>query len=339
MKRFFLNADLNKLFLVIAVILLTLWLFINELTPLLIGIVVAYVLKEPAKKLEQLGLSRALSAGFITILLVLFISVCLYALPKLLLQFRGLGGEAPQIFKSLAALTESINNILPEDLAIESKDVSGKLGVFSANIGDYILKNTLSFAQDIFSLFVFMVVLPLLVFFLLKDKDVLLVSLQKYAPQSPIFGELWGDMDEQFGSYVRGKLIEAGLLFSVSWIAFLFLGLKYSFALALMIGFSVFVPFVGAVAVTFPVVAVAYLQFGWSSEFAWVVAIYTVIQTLDGQALVPLLFSEVVKLHPVVIFAAIIFFGNLWGFWGVFFAIPLASLVKTLLHVINTRRA
>ena len=85
--------------------------------------------------------------------------------------------------------------------------------------------------------------------------------------------------------------------------------------------------------------AVAYLQFGWSSEFAWVVAIYTVIQTLDGQALVPLLFSEVVKLHPVVIFAAIIFFGNLWGFWGVFFAIPLASLVKTLLHVINTRRA
>ena len=146
-------------------------------------------------------------------------------------------------------------------------------------------------------------------------------------------------MDEQFGSYVRGKLIEAGLLFSVSWIAFLFLGLKYSFALALMIGFSVFVPFVGAVAVTFPVVAVAYLQFGWSSEFAWVVAIYTVIQTLDGQALVPLLFSEVVKLHPVVIFAAIIFFGNLWGFWGVFFAIPLASLVKTLLHVINTRRA
>ena len=64
LKRFFLNADLNKLFLVIAVILLTLWLFINELTPLLIGIVVAYVLKEPAKKLEQLGLSRALSAGF-----------------------------------------------------------------------------------------------------------------------------------------------------------------------------------------------------------------------------------------------------------------------------------
>ena len=150
LKRFFLNADLNKLFLVIAVILLTLWLFINELTPLLIGIVVAYVLKEPAKKLEQLGLSRALSAGFITILLVLFISVCLYALPKLLLQFRGLGGEAPQIFKSLAALTESINNILPEDLAIESKDVSGKLGVFSANIGDYILKKHAKFCSRYF---------------------------------------------------------------------------------------------------------------------------------------------------------------------------------------------
>ena len=141
-------------------------------------------------------------------------------------------------------------------------------------------------------------------------------------PQSPIFGELWGDMDEQFGSYVRGKLIEAGLLFSVSWIAFLFLGLKYSFALALMIGFSVFVPFVGAVAVTFPVVAVAYLQFGWSSEFAWVGRhLHRHSNAGRSGAGASFIFRSG-EVASVVIFAAIIFFGNLWGFWGRVFCHP-----------------
>jgi putative permease len=59
--------------------------------------------------------------------------------------------------------------------------------------------------------------------------------------------------------------------------------------------------------------------------------VYTVIQTLDGNVLVPLLFSEAVNLHPVAIICAVLLFGGLWGFWGVFFAIPLATLFKAVL--------
>ncbi|HAR07202.1 MAG TPA: AI-2E family transporter, partial [Cobetia sp.] len=53
---------------------------------------------------------------------------------------------------------------------------------------------------------------------------------------------------------------------------------------------------------------------------------------LDGNVLVPLLFSEAVNLHPVAIILAVLFFGGIWGFWGVFFAIPLATLMKSLLY-------
>jgi len=60
-------------------------------------------------------------------------------------------------------------------------------------------------------------------------------------------------------------------------------------------------------------------------------AIYAFIQFLDGNLLVPLLFSEVVNLHPVAIIVAVVFFGSLWGVWGVFFAIPLATLVQAML--------
>ena len=58
---------------------------------------------------------------------------------------------------------------------------------------------------------------------------------------------------------------------------------------------------------------------------------YAIIQALDGNVLVPLLFSEALNLHPVAIIVAILVFGGLWGFWGIFFAIPLATVVQAVL--------
>ena len=60
-------------------------------------------------------------------------------------------------------------------------------------------------------------------------------------------------------------------------------------------------------------------------------AAYGIIQALDGNVLVPFVFSEVVDIHPVAIIVAILFFGGIWGFWGVFFAIPLAVVVQAVL--------
>ena len=83
--------------------------------------------------------------------------------------------------------------------------------------------------------------------------------------------------------------------------------------------------------VTVPVCLIALFQWGWSDQFIYLMAVYGIIQTLDGNVLVPLLFSEAVSLHPVAIICAVLLFGGLWGFWGVFFAIPLATLFKAVL--------
>jgi putative permease len=77
---------------------------------------------------------------------------------------------------------------------------------------------------------------------------------------------------------------------------------------------------------------VAFFQWGLSTEFGYLMLGYTIIQGLDGNVLVPLLFSDAVDLHPVLIIAAVLVFGGLWGVWGVFFAIPLASLVKAVIN-------
>jgi len=83
--------------------------------------------------------------------------------------------------------------------------------------------------------------------------------------------------------------------------------------------------------VTVPVVIIAYFQWGWTNEFFTLVITYLVIQALDGNLLVPLLFSEVVNIHPVAIIVAVLFFGGLFGVWGVFFAIPLATVVQAII--------
>jgi putative permease len=116
----------------------------------------------------------------------------------------------------------------------------------------------------------------------------------------------------------------------ISYVVFLVLGLNYAALLALLVGLSVLIPYIGATAVTVPVLLVGYVQWGYSGEFFWLFVAYGFIQFLDANLLVPLLFSEVVNLHPVAIIISVLFFGGIWGFWGVFFAIPLATMVKAV---------
>ena len=145
-------------------------------------------------------------------------------------------------------------------------------------------------------------------------------------------------MHQQMMNYLRGKLIEILIIGFVSTIAFISLGLQYAVLLGVLVGLSVLVPYVGATIVTLPVMLVALFQWGISPEFGYVMIAYGVIQALDGNLLVPLLFSEAVNLHPVTIIIAVIVFGGLWGFWGVFFAIPLATAVKAVLNAWNTSK-
>ena len=91
------------------------------------------------------------------------------------------------------------------------------------------------------------------------------------------------------------------------------------------------VPYIGAAVVTIPVIFIGLAQWGVTPQFWYAMIAYGIVQALDGNLLVPLLFSEAVDLNPVFIIIAVLFFGGLWGFWGVFFAIPLAALVKAVL--------
>ena len=198
--------------------------------------------------------------------------------------------------------------------------------------GGYMVSLSLSYIPGLVTLMVYAVLVPFLILFMLKDKDQIFGWLKGLLPpHQQLALYVWRDVDRQIGNFIRGKAWEIVIVGSVTFVAFRFLGFNYSALLGFITGLSVLVPYIGAAVVTIPVALLGLVQWGPNWELAYLLLTYGIIQNLDGNVLVPVIFSEVVRLHPVAIILAILIFGSIWGFWGVFFAIPLATLVHAIL--------
>ena len=199
--------------------------------------------------------------------------------------------------------------------------------------GQKIVSFSLASAGNLFTVMVYLIVIPLLVFFMLKDKDKIITWLTRFLPKEHgLAHKVWKDVDIKMGNYIRGKLLEIMIVGVAAYIPFELMGLNYAATLSLFIGLSVIIPDVRDIVVTIPVALIAWFQWGPGDSFLYVMIIYLVIQALDANVLVPLLFSEVVNMHPVAIIISVLVFGGLWGVWGVFFAIPLATLVQAVIN-------
>ena len=230
----------------------------------------------------------------------------------------------------LLRLPEAYPNLVTEQQVQDFiRDLRGNL----ASLGQFVVSYSLARIPSVFYWVVFIVLVPVLVFFILKDKVLLVRWVSNLLPHNrPLMMQIWKEMDMQMANYIRGKVLEIIIVGVVSYVCFAVLKLNYAALLAVIVGLSVLVPYIGATVATLPIAMVGLFQWGLGNEFMVLMAVYAVIQALDGNVLVPILFSEAVNLHPVAIIAAVLIFGGLWGFWGVFFAIPLATLFKAVLY-------
>ena len=236
----------------------------------------------------------------------------------------------------LLHLPEDYPSLITED---QVKSIVASVETKAIEFGQLVLSVSLTSIKDVAAWLIYLILVPLLVFFMLKDKLELTQSAERLLPkQRRLIIQVWQEMNQQIMNYIRGKVFEILIVGTASFIAFAVLDLRYAALLGVLVGLSVLIPFVGAALVTIPVAAVALFQFGLETQFWTILIIYGVIQALDGNVLVPLLFSEAVDLNPVFIIVAVLFFGGLWGFWGVFFAIPLASLVKALINAWSSKQ-
>lgn len=247
-------------------------------------------------------------------------------------QLRALLEQLPAVVGRVQSVMHDLPTMYP---AIVSEDqIQVWLGYTATRLQEFsqwILTSSIDVLPNLFTLMIYLILVPILVYFMLRDSTNLLSFMQSLLPQKRnLMLRVGREMSKQFANYLRGKAIEILLVGGVTYVCFLAFDLNYALVLAALVGFSVLVPFIGAAVVTVPIALVGLLQWGLSSDTAWLLIVYGIIQLLDGNVLVPLLFSEAVNLHPVTIIVAVLVFGGLWGVWGVFFAIPLATLVKAV---------
>ncbi|WP_447527804.1 AI-2E family transporter [Vreelandella sp. TE19] len=345
-ERYFSDEEALVLLLVLIAGFAAIIWFGRMLAPFFTALVLAFLLQGVVNVFTRRGVPHLLA---VIIVFLAFIGVLLtlafILMPLIWNQLVGLVQESPRMFASSQAWLDDLQARYPN--LITPDQMQSWVGVASREIsqlGQRALTLSLASLGNVMSIIIYLVLVPILVLFMLKDRDKLVGFILSLLPQKrTLLTRIWREMDVQIANYIRGKSIEIIIVGTVAFFTFTLFGLPYTALLSVLVGFSVLVPFIGAAVVTLPVAAVAGFQFGIGEQFAYVLLAYAIIQALDGNVLSPILFSETNNIHPVSIIVAVLFFGGIWGFWGIFFAIPLATLLKALVYAwprrVNTRQA
>ena len=323
---------LTLLLIVGAVIMMTMG---GIIAPLLWAIVITFILQGLVNHLKRLHLPKPLAVALVYLLFIGVAAVGIFFfLPFTWGRLSLFIAEMPSMIDQLEEVLLLLPENYPDFFTVEQVEQwINNLQFELGQLGQTVLSYSISSITRVVTWVVYTVLVPIMVFFMLNDSEKLLNWLESWLPERrPIMAQIWHEMNDQLANYIRGKALEIIIVGGVSYVVFTVLGLNYTVLLSVLIGLSVIVPFVGATVVAVPVFLVGMFQWGFSGDLYQVMIAYVILQMVDGNILVPLIFSETVNLHPIAIITAVLVFGGVWGFWGVFFAIPLATFIKAIIN-------
>jgi putative permease len=318
------------------------YILVQTIAPILVAIVLAYMLEGLVQHLIKITKATRHFSVIVVFFLFLIISILtlFMLLPLLLDQLTLLVKSLPEIFNKSKQLILGLydeNEYIPKDYI---DNIFLGLQGETSKLGNSIFTFSLASAGGLFAIIVYAILVPIMIFFMLFDKETINSWIARFFPKKlELTRRAYSELNLKIGNYIRCKFIEIMIVWISSFILFFALGLNYSLLLSFLCGLSVIIPYVGMIAVTIPIILVAYFQWALGSEFWYVIIGHLLIQAVDGNVVVPILFSDAVNIHPFAILLSILFFGSVWGIWGVFFAIPLAVLISTILNVWPERPA
>ncbi len=325
----------NKETISLTLLLLTVCILIKSsfFLPIITSIVITYFLYNIKKLLLKIGCSNNIS--FIitySIFLASFSIILIILVPIIFKQLANLFNDIPIILQKIKILTyQNYPSILSTE---HTNIIFSNITTYIQSIGKTIISASLISIAIITKWIIYIFIIPILVLFLLKDHAKISEWFYKITPQKMNFLKtIWSAIDKQIENYIRGKLIEIIIITIANYILFKMYKIAYSDLLAIMVGISVIIPYIGAIIIAIPVILISAVHLGASNNFLYIILIYTLIQLIDGNILVPLLFSEVVNLHPISIMISVIIFGTTLNIYGVFFAIPLALVIKAIINI------
>ncbi|MFQ0970785.1 AI-2E family transporter [Gilliamella sp. BG1] len=334
-KKRFSDPHVVSLMAVIVGLFVIIYFFNKILLPVLIAIVLSYLLDRPVNYLHKKNIPRTLAVVMVLLLFLMIVLVgFMILLPLIWQQSISLITNIPNMLNFANNFLTTLPEHYPEliDVGLFDSVIQGITNKV-VQTGNSLLQFSIVSLLGLVSVAINGVLVPIMMFFLLKDKTKIWGYCSKILPKNrTILNKVAAEMDMQISNYIVGNVLHIIILSICVYIPFWYFGLDYGLLLAVLVGLSVLVPYVGIIISSIPVVLIALFQWGLSAQFGYLLFFYVLIQALDGNLLVPCLFSEKLNLHPLVIILAVIVFGGLWGFWGIFFAIPLATLVKAIIN-------
>lgn len=334
-KRRFSDPHVVSLIVVLVFLFLIIYFFNKILLPVFIAIVLSYLLDTPVNFLHRKGIPRTFAVIIVLLIFLLVVLACFMILvPLVWQQSISLITNIPNMLNFANKFLTSLPEHYPEliDVGLFDSIIQG-ITSRVVQTGNSLLQFSIVSLFGLVSVAINAVLVPIMMFFFLKDKAKIWGYCSRILPKNRgVLNKVAAEMDMQIANYIVGNVLHILILGVSVYIPFWFFGLDYGLLLAVIVGFSVLIPYIGIIISSIPVILIALFQWGISPEFGYLIFFYVLIQALDGNLLVPCLFSEKLNLHPLVIILAVIVFGGLWGFWGIFFAIPLATLVKAIIN-------
>lgn len=318
---------------VAAVFLAVLWGLGNVILPFLVGGAIAYFLDPVADRLERLGLSRTAATATISVAALLaFTLLALWVIPMLVRQLIQLVNAAPTIFGELQGfLTTKFPQIVDEHSVV--RDTLITLGKTIQARGGELATGLLSSAVSVINFVVFIVVVPVVAFYLLLDWDHMVERIDTALPldHRDQIRAIATEIDRVLAGFVRGQVSVCLILGTFYSIALMAAGLQFGLIVGAIAGVITFIPYIGALVGGGLAIALALFQF-WGDwmQIGIVAGIFAAGQFLEGNIITPRLVGKSVGLHPVWLLFALSAFGTLFGFVGMLVAVPVAAAIGVL---------
>lgn len=317
------------------VLVIVLWQLGQVVLPFIVGGAIAYFLDPVADRLETMGLSRVMATVVIFIVVILVVVLAgLLVIPTLIQQATGLVQAAPGLAEQLwTFLTQRFPSVMDENSTLRTSLTA--LGETIEARGAELLQRVLTSAAGVVNLLVFLVVVPVVAFYMLLDWDRMVARVDELLPRDhrPVIRQLANQIDRTLASFVRGQGTVCLILGTFYAVALMIIGLQFGLVVGLVAGLLTFIPYVGALVGGVLSIGLALFQF-WG-EWWYIIAVAAVFQVgqlVEGNILTPKLVGSSVGLHPVWLIFALSAFGSLFGFVGMLVAVPVAAVIGVLVR-------
>lgn len=315
-----------------AVFLLVLFTAPELIRILIIAGLLAYVLEPLPTRMEARGLSRTLSTAVVFLGLLMLIGIFLFLLlPVITQEIRTIQtGFSPEQAGAFLANIESIVQNKFAFLGLENLNLMEKVHSAMSSIGNKIF----GYLVNVVSLITNLVIIPFIVFFLLKDGQNIKRQFVRWVPNRYFEFTLnvLHKMDIQLGNYLRGIFLDAALVGILSIFALRILDVKFYFVIGAFAGVANIIPYIGPIAGAVPAIIVTLLETGNVTGALYIAVAFAIIQLIDNVVFQPLVLARSINLHPLIVLLVVIVGGKLFGVLGMLLAVPFTGVVKVILQ-------